>query len=231
MNLEPPIFLALDVDDREQALSLAEKTKDYVGGFKLGPRLCMRYGAELVQEVSKYGPVFVDNKYYDIPNTMAYAIRATFDSGASFATVHALSGEEALTQLSGLEARLNKIREFNILVVTILTSFDESTLPPVHKADPINEQVDELVKMSIDCGLNKFVCSAHELEKLKAKYPTAWFVTPGIRFPKDEKGDQKRVMGPKEAMALGASGIVVGRPIYEAEDPALAAKKFLEAVS
>ncbi|MCB0386025.1 MAG: orotidine 5'-phosphate decarboxylase, partial [Bdellovibrionales bacterium] len=93
-GIKSPIFVALDVDDEIRAMEIAEQVEPYVGGFKVGPRLCLKYGSALVSRLATLGHVFVDNKYFDIPNTMEHAIRATFDSGATFATVHAQAGSE-----------------------------------------------------------------------------------------------------------------------------------------
>lgn len=226
MSLNPPIFVALDVDNDQQALSLAERVGPYVGGFKVGPRLCMRYGAGLVKSLSAHASVFVDNKYFDIPSTMESAVRASFASGASFTTIHAQSGPEALRRLAQVEAELNQERPFHLLAVTILTSFTQETLPPNSQAQPIDQQVRDLAQMTLDSGVKGLVCSAHEVEALRKAHPEACLVTPGIRLPENEAGDQKRVMGPKEAMALGASALVVGRPICQADDPIKAAQRF-----
>lgn len=229
-GLKSPLFLALDVDTEERALQLVEQTTDYVGGYKLGPRLCVQYGASLIQKISQKAPVFVDNKYYDIPNTMVHAVKATFAAGASFVTVHASAGPEALIQMALLEKELNQKRPFQILAVTILTSFSQNTLPPNQKELSIPEQVQQLVRSVEQSGLSAVVCSAQELVGLKESFPHLDFVTPGIRFKEESKGDQKRVMGPHEALLAGATALVVGRPICQASDPRDAAKKYFEAV-
>ena len=100
--MKNPVILALDVDSRDQALQIADEVGEIVGGIKLGPRLCLRYGADFVREIAERAPVFIDNKHFDIPSTMEAAIRASFEAGATLATVHALSGLEALTRGEGL---------------------------------------------------------------------------------------------------------------------------------
>ena len=228
--MKTPIFLALDVDSNKQAVELAKKTAEYVGGFKIGPRLSMKYGEKLVSQLADLAPVFVDNKYYDIPSTMEASVRASFDAGASFCTIHAQSGPEALRRMAAVEAELNDVRPFKILCVTILTSFDQGSLPVTQKTNPIPEQVMALIEQCRSCGLNSFVCSAEEVENIKKRFPDTYLVTPGIRLPEDAADDQKRVMGPKMAIDLGADALVVGRPITKAENPALAAKKFFESL-
>jgi orotidine-5'-phosphate decarboxylase len=124
-----PLIVALDVDTAEEALGLARLLKQKVGGVKVGPRLMVRFGAQLSLELAKICPVFIDNKYLDIPTTMDAAVRASFDAGATLVTVHAWAGSEALRLLAQTEAELNAKRPFKILAVTILTSFTSSSGP------------------------------------------------------------------------------------------------------
>lgn len=225
--MKNPVILALDVDTREQALKFADDLQDIVGGFKLGPRLCVRYGQSLIKEISERGPVFVDNKYFDIPSTMVAAVRASFEAGASLVTVHALSGKEALKELAVLEQELNQIRPFRILAVSILTSWDQNSLPPNFKVQDLSAHVTDLVTMAKNSGIKGIVCSAHELSLFKNQ--GLYIVTPGIRFNTEKDTDQKRVMEPKEAMVLGASALVVGRPILRAKNPRVQASEFVAA--
>lgn len=219
--MKNPLIVALDVDTREEALNLADELGEIVGGFKVGPRLCLRYGKDFVAEIAQRGPVFMDNKHFDIPSTMEAAVRASFDAGASLVTVHALAGREALNLMGKIEYELNKIRPFRILAVTVLTSWDEKSLPTNMKPQPISAHVRELAQMVSDCGMTGVVCSAQELELL-ADLPL-YKVTPGIRFDLQDNQDQKRVMGPKAALQAGASALVVGRPIIAAKSPREAA--------
>lgn len=212
-------MLALDVDSIEETRAIFQELHDVIGAVKIGPRLVYRYGADLVTELSQKTSVFVDNKYFDIPSTMLSAIRATFDAGATFATVHALSGHEALTQLAALEKELNKIRPFKILAVTILTSWDEKSLPPNMQPWSVAQHVRSLAEQVKNAGLSGLVCSAHELDLLKDL--NLFKVTPGIRLEvtaTENHGDQKRVMAPKEAIAVGANALVIGRPILAAKN-------------
>jgi orotidine-5'-phosphate decarboxylase len=230
VKLENPIMVALDVDTRDQALKIARELKGKVGAIKLGPRLNVRYGADLIGEIAAQTPVFVDNKYLDIPSTMDAAIRASFEAGASFATVHCWAGSEALAKLAATEKELNKQRPFQILAVTILTSYNPQTLPPPLGAYTIADQVRTLANLAIESGLTGLVCSPEEVADLRKLHPHAYLVTPGIRMPEDKHGDQKRVMGPREAMTAGSSALVIGRPIVEAKDPVAAAEKILKLI-
>lgn len=223
-----PLILALDVDTKEQALKIADSVHDVVGGIKLGPRLCLRYGMEFVKEMAARAPIFLDNKHFDIPSTMEAAVRASFEAGASLVTVHALSGPEALKKMAEVEKELSQQRPFRILAVTILTSWDESSVPQVMKAQPISQHVVELASLVQNTGLSGVVCSPHELDLLQNR--GLYLVTPGIRFSMNSSGDQKRIMGPKEALKAGASALVVGRPILEAKNIREAATEFVMAM-
>ncbi|MGZ3769370.1 MAG: orotidine-5'-phosphate decarboxylase [Bdellovibrio sp.] len=223
-----PVILALDVDTRDQALKIADDLAEIVGGFKLGPRLCLRYGMDFIKEVAQRGPIFLDNKHFDIPSTMEAAVRASFEAGASLVTVHALSGSEALKKMAEVEKELNQKRPFKILAVTILTSWDQNSLPPVMKDQVISKHVTDLVDLVKNSGLNGVVCSPHELDLLQNR--DLYLVTPGIRFNMQSSGDQKRIMDPKEALRLGASALVIGRPILEANNIKETATDFVMAV-
>lgn len=225
-----PIFVAVDVDTAEEALTLIKQTRAFVGGFKIGPRLCLRYGETLLKEVARHGNMFVDCKFFDIPSTMEAAVRASFDVGASYCTVHAQAGIEALTRLATVEAELARTRPFRILAVTVLTSFRQETLPSVTKGMPLAEQTLNLAQLTIDSGLSGIVCSPDEVETLRQRFPDSYLVTPGVRMSHEDKGDQKRVSDPRTALRRGASALVVGRPIYDSSEPALAAKNYYEEI-
>lgn len=226
--LKNPLCVALDVDSEESALKIAQDLAGIAGGFKLGPRLIHRGGQALVQKMSKLGPVFVDCKFFDIPSTMEAAVRTSFEAGASLVTVHAMAGAEALSKLAKLEQELSKQRPFRILAVTILTSWSESSVPSNFRQQPIQQHVRELAELVKRSGLQSIVCSAEEVTTLKDL--NLFLLTPGIRFPTEAKGDQKRVLGPKEAMQAGSSALVVGRPIVEAANPAAIAQEYLKAI-
>lgn len=230
IRLNNPLFVALDVDTAEEALSLVKETRAFVGGFKVGPRLSLRYGEHLLKEIARHGSMFIDNKYFDIPNTMEAAVRASFEVGATLCTIHAQCGREALERMAKVEAELNQQRPFKILAVTVLTSFRQDTLAPVARAMPIGEQVMALAQATLESGLTGLVCSPDEVENLRQKFPSAFLVTPGVRLSGEDRGDQKRVSDPCTALRRGASALVVGRPICESLEPAQAAKTYYEEI-
>jgi orotidine-5'-phosphate decarboxylase len=173
------------------------------------------------------GPVFIDNKYHDIPSTVIAALRTTFDTGASFATVHAANGPDCLKEIAKLENELSLTRPFQVLCVTVLTSFTENNLPSNWQTLSAREHVVLLAQDVVGAGLSGIVCSPEEVSELRKKFSSTYLVTPGIRLPTDAKGDQSRIMGPGEAFAAGASALVVGRPIVEAAEPGKAARLFM----
>lgn len=218
--LKNPLILALDVDTKEDAEKILDHVGDLVGGVKVGPRLVYKYGASLVSQFAEVAPVFVDNKYFDIPSTMEAAVRTSFQAGATLVTIHALSGLEAMTKLAALEVELNRIRPFKILAVTILTSWEKSSLPESFHSWSIENHVRSLSQLVYRSGLRGIVCSGHELEFVSQK--DIFKVVPGIRLSSDEPSvsqDQKRVMTPKEAIKAGASALVVGRAILKSNQP------------
>lgn len=242
--MQNPLIVALDVDSDVQAMKLVDELDGIAGGFKLGPRLCLRYGQKLVQEIARKGPVFLDNKHLDIPSTMEAAVLASFEAGASLVTVHAGAGAEALRKMAALERRLQCDRPFRVLAVTILTSFSQDALPINFKKQAIAEHVRDLAEMVLGAGLRSLVCSPHELgifgsfsqekdgfEQKNLQNEPLYLVTPGIRVDKNQAQDQKRVMSPQEAIAAGASALVVGRPIIEAASPRSAAEEILKSFS
>lgn len=224
LPIKNPLIVALDVDTKAQAMDLAEQLQSVVGAFKIGPRLVMRYGESLTQTLSSMAPVFVDMKHFDIPNTMISSVKASFEAGASLVTVHALSGPTALKEMAQLEKELAKKREFKILAVTILTSWNEAEMKESFTSAPVSEHVVQLATQVKNSGLSSVVCSAHEISLLKKLGLN--LVTPGIRLSDESTQDQKRVMGPQEAIQAGTHAIVVGRPIIEAKDPYQAALKY-----
>ena len=225
--IKKPLFVALDVNTPEEAFKMASSLEGHIGGFKVGPRLVLPFGKNLVTELSRIAPVFIDCKFYDIPSTMEHSVRAAFSMGASFVTVHASSGKKALQLMAKLEAELRQTRPFSILAVTVLTSFSAEEMPAIGWTGKVEDHVLSLATLARDCGLSGIVCSPHELQLLKRKLPELTYVVPGIRWEDDSLDDQSRTMTPLQAIEAGASALVVGRPILRAADPALAAERIV----
>lgn len=222
--LKSPLMVALDVDRDTEAEKLADALGDVAGCLKLGPRLIHRYGESLVRKLAAQAPVFVDCKFFDIPSTMEAAVRATFEAGATFTTVHAMAGPTALRRLAAVEAELNRERPFKILAVTILTSWGDQDFSAIFRSAPVVDQVRTLASEVRAAGLTGLVCSPHELDVLQGE--GHYLVTPGVRLPDAAADDQTRIMTPAEAVRRGASAFVVGRPIIQAANPREAALNY-----
>lgn len=225
-----PYFVALDVPTCEQALHVANACQGLVRGFKVGPRLCFEANMDFYQQLAQFGPLFIDHKFLDIPNTMKASVQACFDAGASYVTVHAGAGFDALSLLAKLEAQLNELRPFKILAVTVLTSLKQGNLPSHWRPQSITEHVLSLASDCDRAGLRGLVCSTDEVSLLRKNFSEYFLLVPGIRLEGDDRGDQSRVAGPKQALNLGASALVLGRPIVESSDPRSELLRYLRAI-
>lgn len=229
------LLVALDVDTGRRALDLASALDGVAGGFKVGSRLFTLEGPGLVRALVDRGArVFLDLKFHDIPNTVAQAVDAAVQSGAWMIDVHA-SGGVAMMQaaaLAGSEAAARLRRAPPLLIgVTVLTSMDEAALRQTGVERPVLDHVVALAQMANAAGLDGVVASPHETASIrKACGDRFTIVTPGIRGAAagGDRNDQMRTMGPAEALRMGASYIVVGRPIIEAADPRAAAEAIAE---
>jgi len=216
---KPKVFLALDVQDKNKALQLAEFWSPHIAGLKVGPRLGFQLSKIEWLSLSRQAELFIDYKFFDIPSTVLSSVMRAFESGASFCTVHAMNGSKCLKALSKLETELNHERPFRILSVTLLTSFDQDTnVLPLNDESDCGKLVSKLADVVFTSGLTGVVSSAHEIERLKAQNKKSFLVTPGIRFTDDSLDDQKRVLSPVEAWKRGADYLVMGRSLLRASD-------------
>lgn len=225
-----PIFVALDTPDLEYALNLAASASPHVGGLKLGMEFLAANGPQGIREFEKFGlPIFADTKFHDIPNTVAGAVRATAALGVQIINVHAAGGEAMLKAARDAARAVNA--KTKVIAVTVLTSLSDADLTAVGQIPPARDQVLRLATLTRDCGLDGVVCSAHEIAPLRAALGEDFLlVVPGIRPAGSDVGDQRRVMGPKEARDAGASILVIGRPITAAADPGEAARAIAESL-
>ena len=234
MEKRNPIIVALDVESAEQALRLAERLHSVVGGVKVGSQLFTIAGPDLVRRLVRAGErVFLDLKYHDIPNTVAKAVEAAARLGVSMLNVHTSGGLEMMqaAQRAVQSAAAKEERPPLVLGVTVLTSLNNESMDEVGVKDPGN-QVVRLARLAMRARLDGLVCSPLEVEKLRALVPKGLqLVVPGIRPAGAEKQDQERVGTPQQAIKDGANWLVIGRPIIEAEDPWVAAKKILASIS
>jgi len=228
MTKRNPILLAIDTTDPVQAGALADAAGDGVGGIKLGLEFFTANGPEGVRAVmqGRRKALFLDLKLHDIPNTVAGAVRAVAPLAPALLTVHIAGGGEMLR--AAVEAAPPGTR---VVGVTVLTSLDESDLHAVGQTGPVADQVRRLAVLARTSGLHGVVCSPKEVRMLRAECGKDFLlVVPGIRPAGADLSDQKRVMGPKEALEEGADYLVIGRPITAAADPAAAAQAIFRSI-
>jgi orotidine-5'-phosphate decarboxylase len=210
-----PIFVALDTPDLDRAFALAEAVRDHAGGVKLGLEFFSAQGPEGVRRIASLGlPLFLDLKLHDIPNTVAKAVEALAPLEPAILTVHAAGGR---TMMEGAKAAAPASTK--VVAVTVLTSLDQSDLAAAGVAGSPGQQVDRLATLARGSTVDGIVCSGAEVAAAKAAWPDGFFVVPGVRPDGSEAGDQKRVVTPRQALADGASVLVIGRPVTGAADP------------
>lgn len=215
-----PIYVALDTPDLARAKAVAERVRQHVGGIKLGLEFFAANGRAGVREMADLGlPVFLDLKLHDIPNTVAKAIQALRALEPAILTVHASGGQAMLEDAKAAAPTGTKV-----VAVTMLTSLDENDLRATGVDGSAHDQVARLTELAKASGIDGIVCSGAEVRAAREIWPKGFFVVPGVRPADGVIGDQKRVVTPREALDAGASILVVGRPITQAEDPDAAAR-------
>lgn len=222
-----PIIVALDVASAEEARQLVSQLGDAVGFYKVGMELYAAAGIAFVDELLAGGHrVFLDLKFYDIPETVKRATAQVAQRGVQLLTVH---GSNAVMR-AAVEGRGD--HALKLLGVTVLTSFDQSDLADLGYACPVSDLVALRVQKAREAGIDGIVCSPLEAAMVReALGPQALVVTPGVRSAGAGKGDQKRVATPAEAIRSGASHLVIGRQISRAPDPRAEAFRILEEIA
>lgn len=219
-----PVFCAIDRPDLPAAVDLARSLVGTVGGVKVGLELFTANGPAAVREMTALGlPVFLDLKLHDIPNTVAGAVRSVMPLAPAMLTMHA-SGGRAMLEAAVAEAARAARRPW-LLGITVLTSLDAEDLAETGVAGTTLDHAVRMAELCASAGLDGVVCSPREIEGIRRRFGRDLrLVVPGIRAEGDAAGDQKRTMGPAEAVALGADVLVIGRPITRAVAPRLAAE-------
>ena len=214
-----PIIVALDFPSRAEALALVDQLEPARCRLKVGKELFTRCGPDLVEALVGRGyEVFLDLKFHDIPNTVASACRAAAELGVWMMNIHALGGRRMME--AAREAVDQASHTPKLIAVSILTSMAEADLAEIGLSGSPARNVQQLAKLAQQAGMDGLVCSPQEVAMLREQLGTAFdLVTPGIRPVWSEKGDQSRITTPAQAMALGSTYLVIGRPITAAPRP------------
>jgi len=222
------LIVALDVSDAASALALVGQLEKSCQWFKVGLELFIAAGPAVIEPLVARGhSVFLDLKLFDIPNTVAGAVRSATALGVKMMTLHAAGGP---AMLAAARAALDGVADPpELLAVTVLTSMDHAQMGAAGLNRSPAEQVELLARMGMQAGIRGFVCSPQEVASLRTLTgPEGVLVVPGIRPTGAAVADQKRIATPTEALRQGASYLVVGRPITQAPDPAEAAEAILD---
>jgi orotidine-5'-phosphate decarboxylase len=222
-----PIIVALDVESAEEARALVARLSPHVTFYKVGMELYAAAGVAFVRELVDQGlDVFLDLKFYDIPETVRRAVAQVARTGVRFLTVHAVpSVMRAAVEGKGTSS-------LHLLAVTVLTSFGPADLADLGYTCPAAELVATRARQAVDARIDGLVCSPLEVTAVRAiTGPSAILVTPGVRSAGSDKGDQQRVATPAEAVRNGADYLVIGRQITRAADPAAEASRVHEEIA
>lgn len=220
-SVSSPIIVALDYADQNSALAFVDRINPLDCRLKVGKEMFTLFGPQFVHALQQRGfAVFLDLKFHDIPNTAAHAVAAAADLGVWMVNVHASGGKRMMTaakealQPFGADAPL-------LIAVTVLTSMEADDLLALGITATPAQQAERLALLTRDCGLDGVVCSAQEAQRLKQVCGQDFqLVTPGIRPLGSANGDQRRIMTPEQAQAVGVDYMVIGRPITQSADPA-----------
>jgi orotidine-5'-phosphate decarboxylase len=204
-----PIIFALDTKDLTQAKLWVKAAIDQIDHFKIGLEFYLQHGKDGIaqlQEISDF-KLFLDLKFYDIPNTVKGAVESVVQLSPEFLTVHASGGAKMI------EAASKALPNGSITAVTVLTSFSEEDFLTMGYKSSIAKTTDLWASTAIKAGATSLVCSPFEVASLRSKYKEAILITPGVRVEGDDLADQRRVMSASEAISNGADFVVMGRSI------------------
>ena len=218
------LIVALDVSSAAQARQIVQSIGESASTYKIGKQLFTAEGPQIVRDLVASGrKVFLDLKFHDIPNTVASAVREAAKLQVSMLTVHASGGSKMLK--AAAEAAAQSVSKPMVLAVTVLTSLSDADLAEIGIRWHVITQVIMLGSLARNAGCGGLVASAQEARELRRELGNDFaIVTPGVRPTGTAAGDQARVLTPKDAIAAGATYLVVGRPILEAPNPAQAAE-------
>jgi len=214
-----PVIVALDYSLGSAALDLARRLSPKLCRVKVGKELFTSSGPALVEELQNLGfEVFLDLKFHDIPNTVAGAVRVAAGLGVWMVNVHASGGKRMMSAAGDAVAAFSQ-RPL-LIGVTVLTSMSDADLSELGYSETTQDRVLRLARLASESGLDGVVCSALEASAVRQTRGNEFcLVTPGIRMAGDDGADQRRVVTPSDALAMGANYLVIGRPITAAVDP------------
>lgn len=222
------LIVAFDVASGLEALALADRLPN-LAWAKIGPVLFVREGPDLVREFTRRGVrVFLDLKWHDIPSVVADAVAAARALGVSMATVHCLGGHEVMAAAARAAGP-----DLALVGVTLLTSHAPADAEQIlgRGVPDLGLEATRLARMALGAGLRGVVASGHELGMLRESLGRdPWIIVPGIRPAGSGPDDQARTVTPAEAVRLGATHLVIGRPISRAPDPTTAYRQVVEAL-
>ncbi len=222
------LIVALDVPSAAQARQIIQTLGESVNIYKVGKQLFTAEGPQLVRELVASGrKVFLDLKFHDIPNTVAEAVKSAAGLGVTMLNVHASGGSKMMR--AAVEAAAQSATKPLVLAVTVLTSLSDADMDEIGVSGSVRTQVLRLAALARNAGCGGIIASAQEASALRRELGEGFaIVVLGIRPAGADIGDQARVMTPREAIEAGATYLGVGRPIYQAADPAKAARQILE---
>jgi orotidine-5'-phosphate decarboxylase len=226
--IKDKLIVALDLPTADAARHLAAKLGDTVTFYKVGLELLFSGGLDLARDLKRDGKrVFLDMKLLDIGNTVERAVATAATLGLDFLTVH---GHDTKTLKAAVKGRGTS--SLKLLAVTVLTSLDANDLAEQGTNIAPADLVLKRAKLAQDAGFDGVIASGQEARKVRAATgPNFLIITPGIRLPGGEAGDQTRITTPEDALKAGANHLVVGRPINASADPKAAAEQFLAHVA
>ncbi len=218
-SVKSTVIVALDYDNQDSALTLADRLDPTLCQLKVGKELFTAAGPSVVKKLTDRGfDIFLDLKFHDIPNTVAKAIGTAADLGVWMTNVHASGGSRMMS--AARQALDSKGSDMLLIGVTVLTSMGVSDLEEVGVQGNASAQVLRLAELAKNSGLDGVVCSAQEAKLLKESLGQGFkLVTPGIRLADSVADDQRRIVTPADALALGSDYLVIGRPITKSTDP------------
>jgi len=221
------LIVALDVPNAAQARQIVQTLGETVTTYKVGKQLFTAEGPQVVRDLVSSGrKVFLDLKFHDIPNTVAEAVRSAASLGVTMLNVHASGGSKMMR--AAVEAATQSATKPLVLAVTVLTSLSDADMQEIGVSGSVRTQVLRLATLARNAGCGGIIASAQEAGALRRELGEGFaIVVLGIRPAGADIGDQARVMTPREAIAAGATYLGVGRPIYQAADPAKAAREIL----